>query len=313
VLVRPSGSRKVTAIDGGRPCPSAVAVRPPGDGLLTRSRFHRSDVRGSGFASITRRTATHRADSAHASALAFDEPASNGRPKGRRSPQEARTEIIDVARVYFAKQGFKDLTVDKLMQGTEVGRSAFYAYFASIHELATVFVHELSTKIEAAISGWHDSDGDPIARIRTMITGGVTFWEANRPMIRALNEASWQDDKLRSAFRDEIGLRPTVLTTDAILRDQAKGLIGPMDAREMSVALNRFNLTYLNDRFGNPRRRANRRTRMPRSRSSLAYGLRRCTARLRRRNAKNRRNEFERRRLAANARRNEQQKVTGEL
>ena len=75
-------------------------------------------------------------------------------------------------------------------------------------------------------------------------------------MIRALEEASWQDDKLRAAFRDEIGLRPTVLTTDAILRDQAKGLIGPMDAREMSVALNRFNLTYLNDRFGNPRRKS---------------------------------------------------------
>ena len=44
--------------------------------------------------------------------------------------------------------------------------------------------------------------------------------------------------------------------TEAILRDQAKGLIGPMDAREMSVALNRFNVTYLNDRFGNPRRKS---------------------------------------------------------
>jgi hypothetical protein len=46
------------------------------------------------------------------------------------------------------------------------------------------------------------------------------------------------------------------LFTEVILRDQAKGLIGPMDAREMSVALNRFNLTYLNDRFGNPRRKS---------------------------------------------------------
>ena len=206
-------------------------------------------------ASITRRAATHRADSPQASTGAFDEAPSTGRSKGRRTPEEARQEIVDVARAYIAKNGVKDLTVDKLMQGTEVGRSAFYVYFASIHELATVFVHELSTKIEAAIAGWYDSDGDPIERIRTMIRGGVEFWQANGPMIRALEEASWQDDKLRAAFRDEIGLRPTVLTTNAIMRDQEKGLIGPMDAREMSVALNRFNLTYLNDRFGNPRRK----------------------------------------------------------
>ncbi len=162
-----------------------------------------------------------------------------------------------MARAYILKNGLRDLTVDKLMQGTEIGRSAFYVYFASIHELAAVFVHELAAKIETVIvAGWYDGEGDPIDRIRTMIRGGVEFWEANGPMIRALEEASWHDDNLRAAFRDEIGLRPTVVTTEAILRDQARGWIGPIDAREMSVALNRFNLTYLNDRFGNPRRRS---------------------------------------------------------
>lgn len=177
--------------------------------------------------------------------------------KGRRSSVEVRQEIIDVARAYIEKNGFKDLTVDRLMLGTEITRSSFYVYFASIHELATVFVHELAAKIESAIvAGWYNLEGDPIDRVRAVITGGVEFWKANGPMIRALEEASWHDDNLRAAFRDEIGLRPTLLTTEIIVRDQAKGLIGPMDAREMSVALNRFNLTYLNDRFGNPRRKA---------------------------------------------------------
>ena len=89
-----------------------------------------------------------------------------------------------------------------------------------------------------------------------MTRAGVEFWQANGPMLRALEEASWADDKLRAAFRDEIGLRPTIVTTEVILRDQAKGLIEPLNAREMSVALNRLYLTYLNDRFGNPRRKA---------------------------------------------------------
>ncbi len=205
---------------------------------------------------FTRRGPTHRTNSSNSSAEAIDAAKSARPSKGRRSPEEARREIIDAARAYISTHGLTGLTVDKLMQGTEIGRSAFYVYFASIHELAVVFVHELSAKIEAASAGWYNDEGDPIARIRETLRGGVEFWEANGPMIRALEEASWQDDHLRAAFRDEIGLRPTVLTTEVILRDQAKGWIGPMDAQEMSVALNRFNLTYLNDRFGNPRRKS---------------------------------------------------------
>ena len=42
------------------------------------------------------------------------------------------------------------------MQGTEIGRSAFYVYFAGIRELAAVFVYELSAKIEAASAGRRD-------------------------------------------------------------------------------------------------------------------------------------------------------------
>jgi TetR/AcrR family transcriptional regulator, ethionamide resistance regulator len=187
---------------------------------------------------------------------ALSAPAPAAYPRGRRTPEEARQEIIDAGRAHISKHGFKGLTVEKLMRGTEIGRSAFYAYFASINELTAVFVHELSAKIEAAIADWRNAEDDPLLRVRETLRGGVEFWAANGPMIRALEEASWQDDRLRAAFRDEIGLRPIVLTTELILRDQAKGLIGPMDAREMSVALNRLNLTYLNDRFGNPRRKS---------------------------------------------------------
>ncbi len=189
-------------------------------------------------------------------ALGESPPAPAAHPTGRRTPEEARQEIIDVARAYISSHGVKDLTVDKLMRGTTIGRSAFYVYFGSINELAAVFVHELSAKIEAAIVGWRNAEDDPIARVRETLRGGVEFWEVNGPMIRALEEASWHDDHLRAAFRDEVGLRPIVQTTELILRDQATGWIGPMDAREMSVALNRFNLTYLNDRFGNPRRKS---------------------------------------------------------
>jgi AcrR family transcriptional regulator len=204
-------------------------------------------MRGIRRRQTTRRNALGEAPSA---------PAQTAHPTGRRTPEEARREIIDVARAYISKHGFKNLTVEKLMRGTEIGRSAFYVYFGSINELAALFVHELSTKIESAGADWFRDQGDPIHQIHETLRSGVEFWEANGPMIRALEEASWHDDHLRAAFRDEIGMRPIVQTTEVILRDQAKGRIGPMDAREVSVALNRLNMTYLNDRFGNPRRKS---------------------------------------------------------
>jgi TetR/AcrR family transcriptional regulator, ethionamide resistance regulator len=174
---------------------------------------------------------------------------------GRRTPTEARQEIIDTARAYLSEHGYRDFTIDKLMRGTKVGRSAFYAYFSGIHELAAVFIHEIALRIEAVPNGWFNQACDPIEGIRAMLRSGVAIWQTNGRLIRALEEASWQDEMLRAAFRDEIGLRVVRRVTEAIERDQAKGLIGPMNAREMSVALNRLNVVYLNDRFGNPLRK----------------------------------------------------------
>src|SRR5271170_7915744 len=131
---------------------------------------------------ITRRRAAHRIDPSKAAAT--DAAKTAGHAKGRRTPEEARQEIIDVARAYISKNGFRGLTVDKLMQRTEIGRSAFYVYFASIPELAAVFVHELSAKIEAAIVGWRNAKDDPLLRVRETLRGGVEFWVANGPMIR---------------------------------------------------------------------------------------------------------------------------------
>src|SRR5271169_5304247 len=111
---------------------------------------------------ITRRGPTHRTDPSKGATQAIGAAKPAGRTKGRRTPEKARQEIIDVARAYISRNGLSDLTVDKLMQGTEIGRSAFYVYFASINELAALFVHELAAKIETAIAGWYNTDGDPV-------------------------------------------------------------------------------------------------------------------------------------------------------
>ena len=185
-------------------------------------------------------------------------PATAPANQRRRTPEEAKQEIVEVARSYLSRNRFRDLTVDKLMQQTQIGRSAFYVYFKDVYDLAEIFIHEHSSQIESGAIDWLDRDGPPIERVQLALKNAVSFWETNGRMIRALEEAANQDERLQRIWRDEVSMRPVRRVTEAIRRDQAAGLIGPLDAQEMSLALNRFNMTYLNDCFGTGRKRNSR-------------------------------------------------------
>ena len=173
----------------------------------------------------------------------------------RRTPEEAKLEIVEATRRYLLKKSFHTLTIEKLMQATKIGRSAFYAYFNNVYDLAEIFIYEVAAEIEKGAGDWYADRGDPVAQIRAGLLNGIKFWEKNGPMIRGLYEASMQDRRLARIWRDKVALHPINSVAEKIQREQAAGLIGPFDAREMSIALNRFNLTYLNDRLGEGRPR----------------------------------------------------------
>jgi AcrR family transcriptional regulator len=168
----------------------------------------------------------------------------------RRTPEEAKLEIVAAARKYLLKKSFRTLTIEKLMKTTQVGRSAFYAYFANVYDLAEIFIHELAGGVEDVVEDWLSRDGDPALQLRAAFSNGLAFWEPIGPLIRNLHDAALQDDRLEKIWRDKVATGPILRIADKIRRDQAAGLIGPMDPLQMSIALNLFNLNYLNDCFG---------------------------------------------------------------
>ena len=178
-----------------------------------------------------------------------------GAIRRRRTPQEARAEIIEAARGFLATRGFADLTVGALMARTRIGRSAFYAYFKDVYELSEIFVHEVAERIDSSATIWWEHDGDPRSQVRAGLQRAIEFWQVNGRMIRALEQAATRDRRLRKIWLTDFALRPVARVAGGIRRQQAAGLIGPMDADEVSRALNRFNLSYLNDCFGTDRQR----------------------------------------------------------
>jgi len=53
----------------------------------------------------------------------------------RRSPEEAKAEILNAAYEFLAETDHQDLTVDIVMQRTGMTRSSFYHYFSGINEV----------------------------------------------------------------------------------------------------------------------------------------------------------------------------------
>jgi TetR/AcrR family transcriptional regulator, ethionamide resistance regulator len=174
----------------------------------------------------------------------------------RRPPEEARTEIIDVARVFLRKRPFRELTIEKLMAGTKIGRSAFYVYFKDIYDLFEVFVHEVTQEIDKAISEWIKHPGDHKDALRKGLEQAIAYWRPNAKLIRALQEASFQNETFYKIWTREFSNGPVQLVALAIERYQNIGVIRPLDPQEISVALNTFNLSYLNASFGGPAQRS---------------------------------------------------------
>jgi len=172
------------------------------------------------------------------------------RPTRRRSPDEARSEILKAGAAFLSRHTFRELTVERLMRPTSIGRSAFYAYFADRFALAEALLLEVRAEVLEAAQAWLSDPDDPIGATRDGLAGVVGVWRRRGPMMRAITDAAAQDEGLERTYRHIVAYQDRAVAA-SIRRDQAAGRIDRrLDPDETAVALNQLNLAYLNDRLG---------------------------------------------------------------
>jgi len=174
----------------------------------------------------------------------------------RRSPEEARKEILEAAVAFLLRHPFRDLTVEGLMASTSIGRSAFYAYFADRFDLAETLLVDIRSEVAETARPWlYEPGDDPVAALHVSLEHMVEAWRRIGPLLRALTDGARLDAQLERIYRNVVAYNDRAVA-DAIRRDQAAGWIGAaLDADETAVALNQLNLAYLYDRLGHPTRR----------------------------------------------------------
>lgn len=174
------------------------------------------------------------------------------RSTGRRSREEARAEILDVAEQFLRERSVGELTVGELMERTTIGRSAFYAYFRDRYHLLAALLERLEAELVEAARPWLSRSGhaDPLADVRSALEGTVAVWSAHGPVLRAIAEAGGHDAQVDAVYRWGLIQRFITAVAERIEEGQALGRIRTLDTRETATALILMNERYLADRMG---------------------------------------------------------------
>jgi TetR/AcrR family transcriptional regulator, ethionamide resistance regulator len=137
----------------------------------------------------------------------------------RRTPQDARQEILDAARQLIAERPMHEVTVLAIMERTTLSRKSFYVYFRDRSELIIALVRPLRAQADAALARWADA-GDPVHAGRAALRAAAGLYREHGTIMRALFWASAGDPDLDAARRDL-----TAPTVDTAIR-----VIGPIAA-----------------------------------------------------------------------------------
>jgi TetR/AcrR family transcriptional regulator, ethionamide resistance regulator len=137
----------------------------------------------------------------------------------RRTPQDARQEILDAARQLIAERPMHEVTVLAIMEKTTLTRKSFYVYFRDRSELIIALVRPLRAQADAALAHWAGA-ADPVHAGRAALRAAASLYRQHGTIMRALFWASAEDPDLAAARRD--------LTEPVI--DTALGVIGPIAA-----------------------------------------------------------------------------------
>lgn len=166
-----------------------------------------------------------------------------------RKSQRTRQAILDGALEFLWSHPFRDLSVTQLMSVTGISRSAFYQYFADLHELMEALLDGIKVDIFQVATPWFQGEGDPIPLLQESVLGLVRLCYKRGPILRAVADAAPMDERLENAWKGFLDEFDNAVA-DRIKQHQAAGVIGPLDAHPVAIALNRMNAFLLIHHFG---------------------------------------------------------------
>ncbi|HUJ67850.1 MAG TPA: helix-turn-helix domain-containing protein, partial [Acidimicrobiales bacterium] len=120
------------------------------------------------------------------------------RSANRRRRNETREQILEAARRELRSKPFRELTVDDLMQGTGMSRTAFYRFFPDREAVLVDLLEEVWSALAAArdtdAAGGSVPTAASMARLRELVA-------ENRAVLKAIADAAPGDEDVENSYR----------------------------------------------------------------------------------------------------------------
>ncbi len=174
----------------------------------------------------------------------------------RRLPEDGEREILDAAEVLLEERDFRDLTVDEVMSGTGMVRSAFYNYFENRNELAMRLLQRIEAEMREASAKWLDQPlDDPAAGIEVGLLEVAQTYARHGRVMRAIHEASYHDREVELYYRQGLIQNFIEAVAARIREENEAGRADVDDPEEVARALLILNSNLFVERLGGGRER----------------------------------------------------------
>jgi len=175
---------------------------------------------------------------------------SAGGRRPRHDPRETEREILDAAERFLRERPWREVTVQAIMERTDLARPAFYVHFRDRHDLALRVVDRIRAELLVEANRWFEGEGER-GELRAALEGVTAVYVEHWPVLKALADASGSDATVEAAYHQLI--QGFVDATERhILEEQAAGGSPGLDARETARALVWMVEAYLLEALGGP-------------------------------------------------------------
>lgn len=169
----------------------------------------------------------------------------------RRSPEEARREILDAARKLLGELPAHEVTVIAIMAQTTLSRKSFYVYFRDRGDLLASLVAPLRVDADATLEQWREAT-DIVGAGRAALRSAAVLYQRHGVIFRALDEASHHDPEAAEVWR-QVTESVVEVAAHKIRQATAAGESEGLDIELTARALVTMNTHYLLSQIvGNP-------------------------------------------------------------
>jgi len=172
------------------------------------------------------------------------------RAQRRIQREEARRQIRDAAVEFLRKHPFREMSIDAVMAGTQLARTAFYRHFDDVTELIQQLQLEVGAELYTIAKKWNESPPEEFAAATHQgLTEIAHFFQQHGPLVQAVSDAATTDENVEASYNQMLEAYDKLIARglDARIAD---GLLEPCDTRALARALNLTSVTYMLDSFG---------------------------------------------------------------